>query len=38
MFRGNHPDVRHQLAGMPEAPQVAEFGDERHGRDERHAA
>jgi hypothetical protein len=38
VLRRHHSQVRHELARVPEAPQVAEFGDQRHRGDERHAA
>ena len=35
---GYHPDERHQLPGRPEAVEVDDFGDDRHGGDGVHAA
>ena len=35
---GHHPDERHQLPGRPEAVEVDDFGDNRHGGDGVHAA
>jgi hypothetical protein len=34
----HHPDERHQLPGRPEAVEVDDFGDDRHGGDGVHAA
>jgi len=35
---GYHPDERHQFPGGPEAVEVDDFGDDRHGGDGVHAA
>lgn len=35
---GYHPDERHQFSGRPEAVEVDDFGDDRHGGDGVHAA
>ena len=35
---GHHSDERHQLPGRPEAVEVDDFGDDRHGGDGVHAA
>ena len=38
VFRRHEPEIRHELARMPEAREVAEFCDEGDGSDERHPA
>ena len=38
VFAGHQPQVTHQLAGMLEAVEVAQFGHQRGGVEQRHPA